>query len=109
MTLSSSKENKYIIQVDVDLKPFIKKFLINKKNKLKELKVHIKNKNYYEIDNIAHNFKGTGTSYGFDFITESGIKIREFCENEEDDNIKSIVLDLEDYLNKIKIKYIVQD
>jgi HPt (histidine-containing phosphotransfer) domain-containing protein len=102
-------KNFYEVDIDVDLKSFIPEYIKNKKNMLEQIESLLTVKNFNKIREIAHNLKGTGASYGFDYITEIGKNISEHSKNCETEEIISDINKLKDYLKKLKINYIQID
>jgi cell fate (sporulation/competence/biofilm development) regulator YlbF (YheA/YmcA/DUF963 family) len=97
------------VLVDIDLEEFIPKYLQNKYDDMQKIHEHIDKKEFADLRKIGHNFQGTGTSYGFDFVSECGKNLRNAAISEDIEELKKILNRLEDYFKNIKIKYIHVD
>ena len=100
---------KIIIYADEDLKDLIPGYLENTMKGINLIKEHVDNKQFQLIKKTAHQLKGSGRSYGFDFITEYGESIEKAALNEEGDKIIKLVKDFISYSEQISIKYVSDD
>ncbi|MCK9476916.1 MAG: Hpt domain-containing protein [Candidatus Muirbacterium halophilum] len=97
------------ILVDIDLEEFIPKYLQNKYDDIKKINEFIKEKNFDELRKIGHNFQGTGTSYGFEFVSKCGKNLRQSAILKDINTIKKIASELDYYFKNINVKYIKID
>lgn len=101
-----TKTNKYIVHVDKDLEDIVPMFLDGKQKDISKLKKAVENLDYETIGAIGHKLKGAGGGYGFDSITEVGIKLELNAQYQDKKKIEKVIDDLQDYLNNLEIKYI---
>lgn len=96
---------KETVVVDSDLKEIIPLFFENRESDIENLKESLANHNYDKIQQIGHQLKGAGGSYGFDYITEIGEKIEDLANESNTKEIKQLIAELESYLNTVEITY----
>lgn len=65
----------------------------------------LKRGDYEPIRAIGHNIKGTGTAYGFDFISEIGDKFEQAALQSDGAAISKIKAELADYLRRIEVVF----
>ncbi|PLX16129.1 MAG: Hpt domain-containing protein [Candidatus Muiribacterium halophilum] len=99
--------NRFTVEVDIDLKEFIPDFIEGKVKSFKDVSKLIENKDYEGIYKIGHGLKGTGSAYGFDFITEFGKRLESLSKEKDDSSIQKLCDEALEYLDKIDIKYVV--
>lgn len=95
----------YKAYVDQDLKVLIPQFMDNREEEVEKLKEMLENNNFAEIKSLGHAIKGTGGGYGFDKITDLGFAIEEAAKNEAKEELKDLILELEDYIENVEIIY----
>jgi len=100
---------KIIIYADEDLKGLIPGYLENTMKGINLIKEYVDKEQYQLVKKTAHQLKGSGRSFGFDFITEYGQSIEKAAINEEGDKIIKLVKDFINYSEKISIKYVSED
>ncbi len=98
-------EKEKTVVVDSDLKEIIPLFFDNRESDIKNLKEHLANENYDKIEQIGHQLKGAGGSYGFDYITEIGKKIENLANKNNVKEIEQLIDELESYMNTVEITY----
>lgn len=81
----------------------IPNFLKNREKDIKEVEDSLKRKDFETIERLGHSMKGSGSTYGFDGISELGQKIEASAKNGNSEEIKTVLLELKDYLNRIEI------
>jgi len=91
------------IKIDPDLEDVIPVYLKSVKESIKEMKDAIKVEDSEKIRKIGHNLKGEGKAFGFDFITDAGLKLQEAGDAKDIRTIKALVFGLENYLTRIEI------
>lgn len=96
-------KNKIII--DSDLEDLIPKYLENRGKDIEELNFALGEGDFKRIKFIGHSLKGIGSSYGFDFITDIGAKLENSALNGEKEYLKTIIEELNLYLNNLDIFY----
>lgn len=64
--------NDFYDAVDPEILPLIPMFIEHQHMALDELRQALANSDFLTIRTIGHNLKGSGSSYGFEFITDVG-------------------------------------
>ncbi|MBF8435446.1 Hpt domain-containing protein [Halanaerobiaceae bacterium Z-7014] len=98
-------EKKETVVVDSDLKGIIPLFFKNRESDIEVLKESLANKKYEKIEQIGHQLKGAGGSYGFDYISEIGKKIEDLASESNTIEIRQLINELESYVNTVEISY----
>jgi HPt (histidine-containing phosphotransfer) domain-containing protein len=96
---------KYKVIVDKDFIDIIPDYLQRRKEELFNLKNLVLDENFDEIKKIGHKMIGSGSGYGFDFITEKGRELETSAINKDKEKIVKIIEQLEDYLSNLDITY----
>ena len=92
------------ILVDEDFLDLAEMYLEAKKKDIALYQTALENKDFKAIKDASHKMKGTGASYGFDYLTELGKNMEEASLNEEYDSLVQMVADLENHLGELVIK-----
>ncbi len=79
-------------------------YIKNFYKKLTALKTYIDNENYDKLRMLGHKLKGSGASYGYQEITNIGIKINELAHKKNLEKIKKEYDLLTSYIVKQKKK-----
>ena len=96
---------KIIIKVDKDIECIVPEYIENIKKGCLNIPGAISRADFNFIYKFGHNMKGTGSSYGFEYISEIG-KVIEKAGNTRDINVINEEVDkLVDYLERIEIVY----
>lgn len=102
-------KNNIIIHIDEDLKDLVPDYLENIKTQVKQMQEDLDHNLYQSIQKKAHKLKGSGKSFGFDFITECGAKIELAAKTLESDIIRLQLVACIDYLQTVNIVYVPED
>lgn len=95
-----------IVNINNELKDLIPNFLKNRSiqiNSLKEATIH---SNFENIKFLSHSLKGTAGSYGFDYMSLLAKKIELATINKSLEQIETLLLELEQHFNNMKIIYV---
>ena len=99
-----------LVQVDAELEELIPNYFSNLRKDIKSIRVAIAGGDLKTSQVLGHNMKGSGGSYGFEFISEVGALIEKASLSKETEATESIIekqlSQVEDYLSSIKIEYI---
>lgn len=93
------------VRVDADLRDLIPNFLRRRHNELVELRAALDDGNFASISATAHKLKGTGTSYGFELISEVGEAMQSAADAKDATGVSRQLSRLADYLDHIDIEY----
>jgi HPt (histidine-containing phosphotransfer) domain-containing protein len=96
---------KIIVTIDADLEDLIPDYLENRRQDCQTVLQKLENGDYEGIRVLGHTMKGTGGGYGFDAITDMGRALEEAAKQPDPAAIRSVVAQLEDYLQAIEIVY----
>ena len=104
--LSDNSDKSIIIKIKSMMKPIIPEFLTEKSDEIQKLKDFLLDGNYMGIRKIAHDFQGSGSAYGFDYITELGKNLSKEAKMSNNEKLNILIKEFEIYLKSIKIEYI---
>ena len=77
-------------------------FFLDVTQKIDQLKRHLCDRNMIEIRKIAHALKGSGKSYGFEYITEMGRKLSICAKCEDYSGLGDLIKNLDYYTKEQK-------
>jgi CheY-like chemotaxis protein len=92
-----------IIQIPEGLEGLVSGYLSSRNQDLKDLSLYALAGEFGRVRSIAHNIKGTGTSYGFPGLTELGAAIVESAEAADTKAMTIEIANLAKYLAKIPL------
>ena len=95
--------------VDEDLADMIPEFLESIQKNLSEIEGFLEVAAFDKIKAIAHQFAGSGESYGFPFISQLGKTIELEAEEENRAVIATSVQEIRDCLDRVEIKFVPED
>ncbi|MBE9504618.1 MAG: Hpt domain-containing protein [Proteobacteria bacterium] len=98
-------KEKIVIYIDSDLKDIVPRFLEIRQENINNLLKALKREDYEPILRIGHSMKGSGTGYGFEYITEIGRSIEDAAIMKNLEEIGECVEKLSTYLENIEIVY----
>lgn len=97
------------VRVDEDLKDIVDDYLNNIKEQIQIMKIKLDEKAFDDISAIAHQLKGSGSSYGFGIITESGKKIESAAKECDYNALKDCIHHLAVDLENIDIVFVPEE
>lgn len=92
------------IFVDEFLVDLIPGFIKNKIEDLTILKSSLENKDLDTIKKIGHNWKGVCSSYGFNYLGETGKQFEILAQNKDYSSLKLLIESIPEYLRNIQIE-----
>lgn len=98
-------DEKIKIVVDEDLEDLIPSYLDKRIAEIDIINACLQKQDYTTIRQIGHDWHGTGESFGFSYITESGIKMNQAAKDKNNEEIHKILIDFEKYLNILDITF----
>ncbi len=98
--------NKILIKVDKDLEDLIPGYLESLNTSSNAIKEAIESSDWSTCQKIGHNLKGSGGSYGFDFVSEMGGNIENAASQRNKEQIQGSIKDLKEYLNRVEVSYL---
>ncbi|MCO4747820.1 MAG: response regulator [Proteobacteria bacterium] len=93
------------VAVDVDLRPLIPAFLNDRRTDIVNLKRHLAQGEFDSVKRIGHSMRGTGTAYGFPFISAVGKTLEEAAERKSTDAIRRGLGELDRYMRRVQVQY----
>lgn len=98
-------DEKIIIQVDPDLEDLIPGFLENRNLDVAKLRSALDDNDFVNLQSIGHSIKGVGGGYGFDLMSELGADIESAAKENNANEIREKINQLDDYLQRVEIEY----
>ncbi len=92
------------IFVDEFLVDLIPNFIKNKIADLAILKSALESKDFDTIKKIGHNWKGVCSSYGFNYLGETGKQFELLAQNEDANSLRILIDGLPEYLRNVQIE-----
>ncbi len=100
---------KNVIRLNKDYQDLIPTYLESRVKDIITIRKAVQNRDFNLIDNITHNLIGSGKTFGFDFISDTALKIRSNIKTKNSDGIIKNVEKIEHYLSGLEIKYVDED
>ncbi len=97
------------VNVDEDFEGIVEPYLDNIRNDVVTIGNHLDKSEYENILLIAHQIKGSGRSFGFDFISDCGELLDMAARTEDGGKIRTGLKDLAEYLDKVEINFVPID
>lgn len=88
------------IEVEDSLRPYLPSFMVRRLYDLDSLNEFFIDRNFNEINKLAHKLKGNGAAYGHTKITDLAIQMRDSIEAKKYDSLRFLIDALGDYLKK---------
>ena len=95
---------KIVVKVDPELEELIPSYLQNLEKNTANIKAGLKKDDMELCRSLGHNMKGSGGSYGFDFISEMGKQIEDAARTAKNKEIEECLGKLEDYLGRLEVR-----
>lgn len=92
------------VAVSADLADLVPGYLESVQSQLSQIQDHAKVGNLEQAARLAHNLKGTGRSYGFDMISESGLLIEQAARSGDASEAARLAAELSQRLSRIQWK-----
>lgn len=92
------------VRIDPLVIGMIPRYLDNCRNHVRAMRGHIEQRNFTEIQLIAHGLKGSGGSFGLDEISRYGKSIEENARDRKLEMILKRLEQFEAYLNALRVE-----
>lgn len=99
------KEIKIKIVIDAELEDLIPEYLDRRRADVQEILAAAENKIFERAKTLGHQMKGSGSGYGFDFISEVGAKIEVEATAQNPEILRALAEELESYLNRVEVVF----
>ena len=93
------------ITIKSNIKDLIPNYLDNRQKDVGRLTELLASSDFDEIRAIAHNMKGIGAPYGFQFITDIGLEIENAAKAGNADEIRRLLDRFVEFLGELTIVY----
>ena len=93
------------VKVRKDLEDLVPTFLDNRRKELAKLPAALDVSDYEQLRYLGHRMKGSGSSYGFEFISVLGRKIDEAARSGDSRSVATYIDDYTNYLSRIHVTY----
>jgi HPt (histidine-containing phosphotransfer) domain-containing protein len=94
---------KTVVYIEAVMLEMVQKFLTNRREDVKIIKVAVAQADFQTIAKLGHNLKGAGTSYGFPTISAIGRNIQQAALAEQPDQILKHNSELLSYLDCVEL------
>jgi HPt (histidine-containing phosphotransfer) domain-containing protein len=91
------------IQVPSGIEELVPTYLAARKHELAGLNDALQSSNFEHIRALAHNLKGTGSSYGFEELTKLGGVIEASASQQDAPAVRKALAELQEYLNHVEL------
>jgi HPt (histidine-containing phosphotransfer) domain-containing protein len=95
-----------VVSVDANIEDLIPVFLEARRGDVKALVEALEKGDYDTVLVLGHNMKGSGGSYGFDFITELGRDLEQSAKEQNAEKVGRLVKELSTYLERVEVVYV---
>lgn len=100
------KSDRIVVKIDAEIQEAIPFFLELRKKNIADIMTALDGKDYEQIKRLGHNIKGSGGSYGFDELSRIGRDLEKAALNQNENAMRNLTDELEDYLAKVEIVYV---
>ena len=99
-------DEKIIVQIDSELMEIVPRFLENRHKDLEIIRQAIEQNNLTLIQMVGHKMKGSGSGYGFDFITDIGRRLEGAARRGNGQDIQTFLQALDLYLTRLEVVWL---
>jgi HPt (histidine-containing phosphotransfer) domain-containing protein len=97
---------KRVIDVDADLIELIPLYLQNRRDEVPQLNALLDAGDFTSLWGIAHKLHGSGGGFGFDFLTELGVRMEKSAKACDKAGLYAQVAELKDFLDSVEVRSI---
>ncbi|MCJ2165448.1 MULTISPECIES: Hpt domain-containing protein [unclassified Pseudodesulfovibrio] len=97
--------DRFQVTVAPELEPIMTRYMEIRRQELKQLEAALDAGDSDAVRELGHTLKGTGASYGFDFLTELGAAIEGAGRCQELDFARELGKSVRDYIEHVDIIY----
>ncbi len=101
----STDGQKPIVYIDEDIADLVPGFMDIRRNDIKEMNTALTAGDFESIRSVGHKMKGAGGGYGFDAITDFGMRLEEAAKVSHTAEIRSAIDGLATYVDTVEIIY----
>ncbi len=100
-----TQQKKTVVYIDQDFKDIVPDFIEAFHKNIDEIKAALKTRDFEAVRFIGHNLKGTGGGYGFEEISDIGLKLNLAAKDQDIRIIENLLSEMESYFSRIEIVY----
>ena len=93
------------VEIDPDLEELIPGYLQNRRNDIEAIQHSLSSNDFETIQRMGHTMKGSGSGYGFDFISAIGMNLEEGAKEQSVDRIRNSMTELSVFLDRLEVVY----
>lgn len=97
------------IKIDELFDGLAEQYLDNIRNDIQKMRNFLHDSDFQKITQITHQMKGSGKSFGFDFITNAGELLEQAAREEKGDTVEKGLNDLAMYLDTVEILFVPEE
>jgi histidine phosphotransfer protein HptB len=105
----ASMTEKIIVRVDQDLKAIVSKYLDVQRREITGFTSLLADQRFEEIRKAAHKIKGSGATFGFNYLTEAATRIEKEARNGNAEPIEELSCKLIEYLDHIELEFVPEE
>ena len=105
MTQNAERPGKILVEIDPDLEELIPGYLENRQKDIEGINEALARADFEWIQRLGHTLKGSGSGYGFDFISAIGLSLENSGKEKSAEKIQALVNDLCDFLERVEVVY----
>jgi len=105
MTQNSEGRGRIVVEIDPDLEELIPGYLENRNKDVQGIEEALTRSDFEWIQRLGHTLKGSGSGYGFDFISAIGLSLEEGGKEKNAGRIQAALHDLCDFLERVEVVY----
>ena len=94
-----------IVTIGADLEPILPGYLSRVQDEVEQLLSAHEKSDFSIIGRIAHNWKGSGSGYGLDRISELGTALEEAAQRKDLELISTSLKEMQSFLASLEIRY----
>ncbi|MCG8572547.1 MAG: PAS domain S-box protein [Spirochaetes bacterium] len=100
---TEEEDQKNYVYIDPVLHPYISKYMDAVLKNLELMSDFVEKKDFEQLNSIGHKMKGEGGTYGMLKISQYGKRIQEYCQEQDSEGIKDVIVKIEEFLKNIEI------
>ena len=97
------------VEVDQDLEELIPGYLEKRVKDVEQLRGWVDDENYSEIQELSHKIKGSGGGYGFQHLSEYASLMEQASKEKDLSVIKENIEKIDDYVKRVRVKFVEVD
>jgi HPt (histidine-containing phosphotransfer) domain-containing protein len=100
---ADGRDEPLVVHADPVLRRLLPTFLARRQQDLTVINHELERDGFSALEQLGHNLKGTGRSYGFDGISETGKALEQAAQHHDAAEIRRQATKLAEYLRRVRI------